>query len=245
MNKVYGCNVCLKTFTHGRSFRYHYKSHESPENKQEEKSLCNICTKLFSTSKILKAHLKTHDISEYKQERQTVCNVCSKTFANKHILKTRMNLHDPQSEKYNPGSSILQANSYDCDMCPLKLGTKVKLGKHMLKTHGNKHQVTCSYCMKYFSYASLSKHKKYCNMSKEEKNELKEKNKVTCGDCGKVVRDKTKLNRHMRFIHKQEKLFRCNHCKREDYSRENLKMHVKNCHDVANLDNSIININDA
>ena len=152
-----------------------------------------------------------------------------------------MKFHESESENYHPDSIFFQA----CDMCPLKLSTKVKLGNHKAKTHGIRYQVICSYCMKYFSYASLSKHKKYCNMSEEDRNELKEKNKVACRDCGKVVRDQTKLNRHIRFIHKQEKLFRCNHCGREDYRKDNLNIHVKNCHGAANLDESIANINDA
>ena len=79
-------------------------------------------------------------------------------------------------------------------------------------------------------------------MSEEEKIEYKEMNRVQCGKCGKIVGNRTKLNRHVRFIHGKEKLFRCNHCEREDYSKENLKTHIKSCHREANLDESISNI---
>ena len=156
-----------------------------------------------------------------------------------------MKIHDPESDKYNPEADHFEADPYACDMCPQKLNTKVKLMKHMENTHGNKQQVNCTYCMKYFSYVSISKHKKYCNMTEEEKSAQREKNKVKCGDCGKIVRDQTKLNRHIRFIHKKEKLFRCKLCEREDYSKENLKTHIKNCHGEENIDESVLIINKA
>ena len=61
---IYGCKVCLKTFSRSSRLKYHMKTHESPEYRQEEKLLCNICSKLFSNSISLKAHLKNHDKSE-------------------------------------------------------------------------------------------------------------------------------------------------------------------------------------
>ena len=230
------CNVCSKTFSKTSALKEHMESHQSKEYRQERRAPCNICSKKFLRSRNLKDHMKTHEKPELRQEMQSLCNVCSKTFASKHILKTHMKLHDPESEKYKPDLDHFMAKHYGCDMCPEKLQSKLKLAKHIANTHGNVQQVTCSYCMKFFSYASISKHTKYCKMSEEDKQNLKENNKVKCDDCGKVLRDKTKLNRHIRFIHNKEKLLRCNRCEREYYSKENLKMHVKKCHGEENLE---------
>ena len=70
----------------------------------------------------------------------------------------------------------------------------------------------------------------------------RKKNQVECLECGKVLRNSQKLRRHIRFIHNQEKLFRCNHCDHKDYRKDNLRVHVKNSHREANLDKSISNI---
>ena len=77
---------------------------------------------------------------------------------------------------------------------------------------------------------------------KKRNRKKKKKNQVECPECGKVLGNNTKLRRHIRFIHKQEKLYRCNHCDHEDYRKDNMRVHVKNCHREADLDKSISNI---
>ena len=206
---------------------------------------CNVCSETFLRRMALKEHMKTHKNSRGTKDKKidrALCNVCSKTFGNRYILRSHMKLHDPESGKYKPGLDEFKATSFICDVCSETLPSNLYLKRHMAKTHSDKHHVDCSNCQKSISYLCITKHKKLCQMSKEEKIEYKEKNRVQCGECGKIVGNRTKLNRHVRFIHRKEKLFRCNHCEREDYSKENLKTHIKGCHREANLDESISNI---
>ena len=212
-------------------------------NKKRDRALCNICSKTYASKTSLKDHMTTHETdisykSDSKKENfaeRALCNVCSKSLASKHILKNHMKLHDPESERHNPEHSV-------CNICSKSSSSKIKLLVHMAKKHGKKEYGFCSNCGSNISMTHMERHQKLCKKSEEEKQEAKEKNQVECPDCGKVLGNNTKLRRHIRFIHKQEKLFRCNHCDHEDYRKDNLKVHVKNCHREANLDKSISNI---
>ena len=161
--------------------------------------------------------------------------MCSKSLASQAILKTHMKLHDPESERHKPEHSV-------CNICSKTSSTKLKMLVHMAKKHGKKEYGVCSHCGNNISMTCITSHMRLCKMSEEEKNEEKEKNQVECLECGKVLRNSQKLRRHIRFIHNQEKLFRCNHCDHKDYRKDNLRVHVKNSHREANLDKSISNI---
>ena len=65
-----------------------------------------------------------------------------------------------------------------------------------------------------------------CKLSEEEKAAIK----VECDRCGKILVNKGKLKRHIRFVHNNEKLFKCKHCDHEDYRNDNMKTHIKNNH---------------
>ena len=39
-----------------------------------------------------------------------------------------------------------------------------------------------------------------------------------------------RLTRHIRFVHNNEKLFKCKHCDHKDYRDDNMKSHIKSRH---------------
>ena len=87
----------------------------------------------------------------------------------------------------------------------------------MARKHGQKEYGVCSNCGSDISMTQIDRHQKLYKKSEEEKQQERENNQVKCPECGKVLGNNGKLNRHIRFIHKQEKIFRCNHCDHEDY----------------------------
>ena len=79
-------------------------------------------------------------------------------------------------------------------------------------------------------------------MSDNEKQDFKINMRVGCKDCGKVLANKTKLNRHIRFVHNNEKLYQCNMCDRQDYNKDNMKTHIKGIHKERDPSTSFSNL---
>ena len=169
----------------------------------------------------------------YKQ--RPPCNLCLKTFSSEKSLEVHMKTHE--SLKYKQERRAL------CKLC-----LKTFANKNILQTHIKLHnpdmdkrkqetRAPCQICSKTFG----SKHILKTHIELHD-NELREKKKEECIHCGEVVRDKRNLLKHIRFIHRKEKLFKCKHCGREDYSKDKLQRHVKYNHGKTNLDDSITKI---
>ena len=84
-----------------------------------------------------------------------------------------------------------------CNICSKWLATRACLWKHTQLVHGeNKHQ-TCSNCGISFRLSFIKRHERICKLSDQEKAAIK----VECDQCGKILANKVKLTRHIRFIH--------------------------------------------
>ena len=209
--------------------------------KKKKRSLCNVCAKSFP-SNYLKTHMENkHPVDEYQktlknilrsESAKVLCSVCSTIWSSNLVLKRHMKLHDPESDLYQPEHTV-------CNICSKSIPTNLKYLKHMTRRHGSTQCINCSNCDKAFSVLHIKNHEIFCKMSEDEKICESEKNKVQCGDCGKIVRNKLKLRQHVRFIHKKEKTFKCKHCDREDNRKDNLKIHIKGVHKGVNVDESI------
>ena len=91
---------------------------------------------------------------------------------------------------------------------------------------GENKKMPCSNCGKNFKVSCVRNHEKICKLSEEEKAAIK----AECDQCGKILANKGKLNRHIRFIHNNEKLVKCKLCDHKDYREDNMKTHIKNNH---------------
>ena len=69
-----------------------------------------------------------------------------------------------------------------------------------------------------------------CQLSENDLQRLKDEMKAKCETCGKILRDRTKLNQHIKFIHNLIKRFKCNLCDHLDSRKDNMKTHMKNNH---------------
>ena len=191
-----------------------------------ENIVCDKCPQICSSKATLKQHMILHN------PKNIVCDVCTATFKHKSLLKQHIRL--THSESKAPCSSCgklfsLSSISKHQKMC--KMSEEEKQTKH-----------ACSSCGQLFSYNSISRHQRLCKMTEEEKNKHKLNNKVECKDCGKNLANKTKLNRHIRFVHNNEKLYQCNICDRQDYNKDNMKTHIKGVHKEMDPNTAFSNI---
>jgi len=204
------------------SDKYKVKSHKIKQKGEKfDRALCSVCSKSCRDKYVLKKHMIKHNPENLE------CDKCAHIFSSKVGLKQHMKTHNPEN--------------LVCDMCTNIFSSRSTLHTHIKFTHSEtKHP--CSFCGQLFSYNSISRHQKLCKMTEEEKNELKLNFKVECKDCGKVLANNTKLNRHIRFVHNNEKLYQCNVCDRQDYNKDNMKTHIKGIHKEKDPNTSFSNI---
>ena len=173
---------------------------------EAKSALCNVCSEMFTSRKALRMHMKTHAKPE-----DNICDVCSKSFSNVYTLKTHIKTHTQEKVQ--------------CEICSESV---FALKSHVKRRHGERKHETCSKCG--IEVKLIAKHEKLCNMSEEERFQYREKMKVQCEHCSKVLANKFKLTRHLRSAHSKERLLQCNFCDHKDSRTDNLKTHIKNNH---------------
>ena len=172
---------------------------------KSESALCNVCSEMFSNRKDLRVHMKTHDKEDHK------CDVCSKLFISIYTLKTHILTHTQKKT--------------ECKIC---FQSVFAFKAHMKRAHGDAKLVTCSNCGA--EVKGIGKHEKICKMTDEERAAYREKLKVNCQNCPKILANRNLLERHILSAHSKERLLECNFCDHKDSRKDNMKTHVKNNH---------------
>ena len=191
------------------------KAHKKVHKEELKPHICNLCGKTFSSKQNLGLHLKRHDKRE-----EVACNQCSKICSSTYKLNKHIKTHAPKSEPQKEKVKSL------CNICSKWLATRHQLRAHTRLLHGENKHLPCSNCGKNFKVSCVGRHEKLCKLSEEEKTAIK----VECDECGKILANKGKLKRHIRFVHNNEKLFKCKLCDHEDYRNDNMKTHIKSSH---------------
>jgi len=142
IEKLYKCDVCLKSFAKKQVLETHMDSHVGKQFK------CKNCSKLFTYFNGLWIHMK-------KYCRDCPSKLAAREDVLSHFEREQISNGTPKIEKL-----------YKCDVCLKSFANKQVLGTHM-DSHAGK-QFKCKNCSKLFTYYSgLWIHmKKYCKSNK-------------------------------------------------------------------------------
>ena len=164
------------------------------------------------------------------------CSLCGITKHDKYSLNKHMKSHT----RRKPEPPRKKVRSL-CSICSQWLSSRDQLRTHTRLLHGDKKHLPCSNCGLNFRASTVRRHEKLCKLSKEERAAMK----IKCDRCGKTLANKEKFNRHTRFVHNYEKLFKCKHCDHKNYRDDNMKSHIKNRHQGEDPNKSYSSINGA
>lgn len=172
--------------------------------------ICEHCGKAFYRNQSLKIHLFVHT-----EETLFTCEYCGKQFKRKSSLQLHMRIHSKVTEKRNP---------YECQICNKRLSCKSGHMLHM-RLHAGEKPNKCSYegcSAEYADKGQLSRH-----ITKDHLN-IKE---FVCPieDCGRDFYFAPSLRRHM-VSHSETRDFKCLECNKTFKMQKNLDLHVKFVH---------------
>jgi ribosomal protein S27E len=107
------------------------------------------------------------------------------------------------------GPKIVSNNRNDlywCDLCSNSSSTKFSLERHMRQVHHNKsaRSFACEFCSKTFAKKVI--------LQNHQKIHSEYRPTVTCELCGKVLSSATALASHIRWLHCDQREFKCGNC---------------------------------
>lgn len=231
--KKFKCDICGRGFGDNTSRKSHMRIHLGEKPYQ-----CDQCEYKSASSGGLTTHKKI--MHNDNRPKEHCCDKCGKRFALKSNLKEHIRSHS--SEKL-----------FLCGVCGKGLKNKQCLNRHLF-THGIKY--TCEVCAKNFaSFSSLSIHRRdkhqLLNLPHEHTKDIKSllelsapsnlkeeigthssKKAFHCGVCGKGLKNKQCLNRHL-FTHGIK--YTCEVCSKDFVSVSTLTIHRRDKHQLLHL----------
>jgi len=234
--RSYTCRVCHVKFLANCKFKNHQKSHNfaieansefyTPVKRKKEiqqddtttKTVletvysCKFCSQICETKKMLEYHLAEHDPVKF----QASCVHCNKVFKTRKHLQIHIRLlHD------NP-----EAYDLHCDIC-----NKGFTDQHFLDKHKEKHNLpekpyVCEKCGKGFAKAGKLTSHKQKHEDEESSQEFK------CPECGKKLKHRHSLRKHINVQHKSKNVFMCEICGKQTKNRTNMRIHMQ-VHDTS------------
>ena len=215
--KTIDCPKCGIKFDANHGFVNHFrKVHGSypPGYENTQKYYCDQCTEVFLSKPQLKMHV--HKIHVLKPSKEFPCTECSEIFRflkhlNHHYSKVH-NMDPPNSEKF------------PCDDCPKVFFLKKSLVNHKLKIHSGKPKKTlnCPHCDKvYICRTGLDKHIRIYH--DPENSHLI--SKAECKECNKKFKTGFLYNYHLKMVHNNPLLLKCETCTFRTKIQEKLDKH--------------------
>ncbi|XP_055614071.1 transcription factor grauzone-like [Uranotaenia lowii] len=231
---VHNCNpmvICCEHRFYKRTFLYqHAQYHEDPE-----KFKCHVCVKFFHSGLALKLHMDyTHVTDEQKIFK---CDECDASFAKSYHLTSHKMKHTSiaekrfycapcdiafrtnQSYKTHQHSKHGAAAKYVCDICARGFRQRSDLVTHQLSHTAEgleQLKIQCEHCHKWMkNKKSIWTHRKICQSV----------GPVTCDICGKTAPNPEQLKNHKKFMHQDQRIYKCGYCDKAFKRPIDLKEH--------------------
>ena len=179
--------------------------------------ICAYCKKSFTLKWNLKAHAKR--CTGLENENSVNCEKCDGRFSSKRTLKVHVLTCFPGklyhckecNEKFNIYKLLHEHRqkrhtSLKCDYCDVVVGNSKNMKRHILTKHRGIRP----------SKAAELERRGNCKSTEGQKKSLK------CEDCGKVLFDKSTLNRHMKLHN-----ISCKLCTKMFSTKRDLKNHMR------------------
>lgn len=205
------CSECPKTYKTKIDLLQHQRVHD----KAREPFSCDTCGQEFRTRSTFNTHQRTH-LPKGPQK----CELCDRVF--KNIRSHQQMVHE----------GIRQ---HVCKLCEKTFGKRSGLARHIQTVHQKLRMWSCDLCEKSFGEkAQLQRHQK-THLASEPKATLitedkqvfyKNKVRMRCGICQKIVNSSSSLRRHKMLVHENKKTILCDFCPRLFGERSNLKKHM-------------------
>uniref|UniRef100_A0A182MY12 Transcription factor grauzone n=1 Tax=Anopheles dirus TaxID=7168 RepID=A0A182MY12_9DIPT len=170
-------NCCGKTIQKRSMIAMHLAKHVQPDAFE-----CPVCKKMMTTPRILRFHVQNHLPEEKRPLR---CELCPRRFSYVSALLVHASTHREENEE--------KRVYHLCQVCGRAFRTAENLAGHMALAHateGGSNCVECDVCHKKFSSRSNFNY----HLTTHEPKVL---NQVQCDHCGKWLKNKICLRKHM------------------------------------------------
>lgn len=213
-DRPFSCSFCAEPFTERQELIDHVLTH-----KDGEYVSCAICNKSLRRGD-LKAHLALH-----AGEKRHICSICGKGFSRNTHLRGHLRTHTKHMPA--PVSSVAQLPeppsdpAHPEDLSDPTLLTTTLPAPSAPDAPGQQEPLACHFCGKtYTKKTSLTSH-----IAENHK----QPSSFKCPVCGKFLRRKNDLKRHLR-IHSEDKPYQCSLCSKDFSRSDRLRAHVKAHH---------------
>ena len=210
-DKPFSCSLCRKSYKTKRFCDKHFLvTHKNVET-------CSICQKQFAKKSELRKHFNIFHL----KLKPFSCTLCDKSFTEKGSLTMHINFHKKRRDKLEKEWKLdSDPNLETCSVCQKQFKSKLTLEMHINSAHKELKLFACTMCKKSFiSPEYLTQH-----------TDLAHKNAETCTVCQKQFNARLTLEKHMKAVHGEFKVFLCTLCDKTFVQKGILSQHINAVH---------------
>lgn len=206
------CDLCGLKYRSRSGIERHIATHISFE--------CEFCYEKFQRKRILSRHKRLNHPAAFPEPYP--CRLCNLSFRRRYLLLAHTaSKHRPDKEQEMADDPAECAHE-NCN-CSAENPFRLKVIKRNRVA-----SIKCDDCSEAFTtQLRLTNHRKFKhpNQFLDDREEILESGKVSCGECG-IVLKQSSLKGHIRSVHERILRFECDACGLKCDSRSSLETHI-------------------